>query len=335
LAGDVVANLVDGTLTLEGDDLANKIVITSGAEAGAFVVTGLDGTTVHLEGEAGASVLNVSGVRNIKVELGGEADLAAVVGANVRGNLSIDSGAGNDRVLVGTGGDAAELVGQLPADLSVEIRGKLRIDGAAGDDEIAVDDSVLSRLNIEAGLDNDVVSLGSDAALEAGQDARVQVRGGVHVNLGAGNDELTADQVNSRHVLLVRAGTGDNSIDLSRTNTGVLGVHADGGIDTVTLAEIDAHILGLHAGDGSDVVDIHDSVFSKLGVSLGEGDDSLAVANVEARLGLMLGGGGEDTLDLSGVNNIVHEIIHGFEIPPDINTPPFRRLVGRLLGRLR
>ncbi len=76
-------------------------------------MTGLDGTTMHEEGQAAASELTVTGVHNAKVELGEGNDLIAVVGASLPGHLAIHTGTGDDRVLVGTGGDAAELVGVM------------------------------------------------------------------------------------------------------------------------------------------------------------------------------------------------------------------------------
>ncbi|MEX0613839.1 MAG: hypothetical protein WD229_17105, partial [Pirellulales bacterium] len=128
LAGDVVLNVVDGNLTIQGDALDNKIMVTAGAEAGSFVITGLDTTTVHEEGQpATTDPVTVTGVKNIRAALGEGNDLIAVVGANVRGRLGIRTGAGDDRVLVGTGGDAAELVGQLPSDVSVSVRGSVAI----------------------------------------------------------------------------------------------------------------------------------------------------------------------------------------------------------------
>src|SRR3990170_3444629 len=83
LAGDVLVNVVDGILMVRGDALDNKIMIAAGAEAGDFVVTGLDGTTVHEDGQTPGAEVTVTGVHSAKVGLGAGNDLVAVVGANV------------------------------------------------------------------------------------------------------------------------------------------------------------------------------------------------------------------------------------------------------------
>jgi hypothetical protein len=182
---------------------------------------------------------------------------------------------------------------------------------------------------------DDDVSLGGTAVVNGGP--RLGLHGGVHVNLAAGNDELNLDQVDARGSILVRGGAGDDAINATATTSAALAVFGDGGIDTLTLAELDVRHVGIHTGDGNDVVDIRDSAFASLGVALGDGDDSLTTAALEARLALMLGGGGEDTFNLVSENSFAHELIRGFEIPPEINLNdlPLRpRPIPRLLSRL-
>jgi hypothetical protein len=338
LAGDVVLNVVDGNLMVQGDDLDNKIMITAGAEPGAFVVTGLDGTNILQDSEPPAAAVTVTGVHSIKAGLGEGDDLIAVVGANLRGSLAVRTGAGDDRVLVGTGGDATELVGLLPSDLSVGVHGSVRIGTDGGNDQVLVDDAMIGgRLGVHAGMDDDLVALGSTAAVDP-MDARLSVRGGVHVNLGQGDDELNMDQLRTRGAIIARGGEGDDMVNAALTNSAGLMVLGDGGEDTVTLNQFYAHHLGIHTGEGNDSVDVRDSAFMAFGVALGDGDDTLTTADLRARVAIMLGGEGEDTLDVVSDSNFAHEFIRGFEVPPDINTHglPFgRRPLGRLLSRLR
>ncbi|MCI0333875.1 MAG: LEPR-XLL domain-containing protein [Planctomycetes bacterium] len=333
LAGDVLVNVVGGNLRIEGDAEDNKIMIVSGADAGTFVVTGLDGTTL----EGATDPITVSDVLNIRVNLGEGNDLAAIVGANVGGNVSIQTGAGDDRVLVGTGEGAAELAGVLPADLSVDVHGVLRIDTNGGLDHVAVDDAMAGRLSVHAGEDNDVVSLGSTAPL-GDLTARLAVGHGVHVNLGAGNDELNIDQLSAHGGIVVWGGQGDNSIDANIAKAKAMLVASDGGVDNVSLMGLDVHHLGVHTGAGNDNVDVRDSVFKSLGVSLGDGDDTLTTANLVAKVAVFGGGAGEDTLDEAVASMIDHKSIQGFEIPPDVNVnelPNRRRIFSRLFGLLR
>jgi hypothetical protein len=332
LAGDVLVNVVGGNLRIEGDVEANKILITAGAEAGTFVVTGLDGTTLGGETDP----VTVTDVRNIHVAMGDGDDLVAVAGASVRGHVAIRTGEGNDRVAVGTDGGAAELAGVLPEDLAVEVRGSLSIATGAGADQVSVDSTTAALVKVSAGDDNDVVNLGSDESL-GDLTARLTARLGAHVDLGDGNDELTLDQVETRGLLAARGGLGDDSVDASLTTAGAMLVSTDGGVDSINLADLDVRHLGLHTGDGNDTVEVSDSVFTTLGVVLGDGDDTLTTSALEARVAILAGGDGSDTLDEVTASVFAHQRILGFEIPPDINTnqlPSLRRLIGRLLGRL-
>jgi hypothetical protein len=337
LAGDVAVSVVDGQLMVQGDDLDNKIMITAGAEAGSLVITGLDGTNLIQNGDPPAAEVTVTGVHSAHVELGEGNDLVAVVGANLRGQVAINTGGGDDRVLVGTGGDAAELVGQLPDDVSVSLRGALRINTDSGNDQIAIDDAtVRGHIGLNAGEGDDLVSLGSTAAVDE-SGARLGLRGSVHINLGDGNDELNIDQLRVRGGIVARGGDGDDTVNVSQTKSNSLVVLGAGGVDTVTLADLDVHHLGVRTGEGNDSVDIRDSVFSHMGVSLGDGDDTLTTAALEGRLGLMLGGLGEDTLNVLSESTFGREVIRGFEIPPDVNVnglPFARRPLAQLLHRL-
>jgi hypothetical protein len=188
-------------------------MITAGAEPGSFVITGLDGTTVHEEGEPAGSEVTVTGVHSARLRLGAGNDLIGVVGANFRGHVAVHTGAGDDRVLIGTGGDAPELAGLLPDDLAVGVRGALVVDTGADNDHVAVDDAAIGRgLAVRAGIGNDTASLGGDAAADE-PGARLRVHGGVHVNLGAGNDELAMDQLRVRRGIVVHDAAGDDTVE--------------------------------------------------------------------------------------------------------------------------
>jgi hypothetical protein len=334
LAGDVVVNVVNGTLRIEGDIEANKILITAdtAAEAGAFVVTGLDGTTLN----DATDPVSVSGVRNIVANLGDGNDLVALAGAEVLGNVSIRTAEGDDRVVVGTAGGAVELDGELPEDLTVRVRGALNIGTGVGADQVAVDATTAGLLHVSAGEDNDTVSLGSTQDV-GDLSARLAVRTAAHIDLGDGDDELNVDQVNAHGVLLIRAGLGSDMMDANVAEAKAMLAFGDGGEDAISLADLDVEHLGVHSGEGNDTVAIRDSVFANLGVGLGAGNDTLTTSALQARLAILGGGDGEDTLEEVSPSVFERQRILGFEIPPDINVidrPKVRRLIGRLLGRL-
>jgi len=342
LAGDILINVAGGNLMAQGDALDNKVMITAGSEAGSFVVTGLEGTTVHEEGGAATNSVTVTGVRSIQAELGEGNDLIAVVGANLRGSILLRTGAGDDRVLMGTGGDSAELEGILPAEVSVNVGGSIRIATDGGNDEVSVDDvAVRGHLGVNAGEGDDTVSLGGVEAVAAMVDtidARLQARGGVHVYLGAGADELTMQHVGTRGAIVVHGGLGDNTVNASRTKTSALLILGDAGVDSVELTDVNSHVLGIHTGDGNDDADVRDSAFAAFHISLGDGNDTLTTAALKARIATMLGGEDEDTFEVVSENSFAHQLIRGFEIPPDINVnelPARRRLLAGLLNRFR
>ena len=119
LAGDVVVSVVRGELMLQGDTLDNKVIIVAGSEANSFVIKGLDGTTVHQQDDPAATEVTVAGVRSIRANLGDGNDLLALLGGDIRGNVSIRTGVGDDRVLIGTVDNASELAGTLPPGVNV------------------------------------------------------------------------------------------------------------------------------------------------------------------------------------------------------------------------
>jgi hypothetical protein len=286
LAGDVLVNVVRGNLVVQGDAVDNDITITAGAERGSFVVTGLNGTTVHQNGQTPANEVTVSGVRgDVRINLGEGNDSVSLVNANVRGDVIVRTG--------------------------------------AGDDEISVDEtSIGGRLAIDAGADNDTVTLGSAANIGALEGA-LRVQKGIHVDLGSGNDMLTLDQAATRSSIGVHGGLGDDEISASVAKGNVLAVLGGEGMDTITLDDVRARYLGVLAGAGNDHVSIQDSVFTSLGVALGDGDDTLSVGGNEARIAVMLGGPGEDTFEELSENDFTFELIRGFEVPADANGSNF------------
>ena len=308
LAGDVLVNVVRGDLLIRGDAEGNEIAVTAGAEPGTYVVAGLNGTTVHQEGQTPATEVRVSGVRNdVRIGLGEGNDSVSMVDARVAGSVSIHTGAGDDEVTV---------------------------------------DQVAARggLGIDTGEDNDTVSLGSendtgatplgerDGALEGA----LRIRKGIRVNLGNGNDTLTLENAATHVGIGVNGGLGDDSISASGTSATVLAVLGGDGTDTISLNEVRVRHAGIHAGAGNDDVTIEDSVFATLGVALGEGDDTLSIGGNQARFAVFLGGLGEDTLERLSENEFGFRIVRGFENPADVNgsTIPLPPALLELLDRL-
>jgi hypothetical protein len=346
LAGDVLVSVVDGSLVVEGDELGNVVSITAGAAEGEFVVSGLDGTTVHQEGDPPAAEVTVTGVTGgLRADLGEGDDELTLVDAGFAGNVSIGMGDGNDTVNIGA--EAVGLAQVLPLDASVRVHGLLNIRTGDGDDEVNIDDAAIrGSLNIGTGMGEDLVSLGGELAPAPATSvlggvlnddttaASLHVRGSLHVNLGEGNDDVDATNVAVRGFANINAGEGDDGVDLAASHFGSLSVLTDGGLDNVALGNVHARFAFISTGEDNDQVSIVDSVFHSLGVFLGDGDDTLSLDTVQARFAGLFAGAGEDTLEQLGENDLVHAVIRGFEIPPDVNMPLFPGING-LLNRLR
>ncbi|HEX2475063.1 MAG TPA: hypothetical protein VHK01_09970 [Lacipirellulaceae bacterium] len=308
LAGDVLVNVVRGDLVIRGDAEGNEIAVTAGDEPGTYVVTGLNGTTVHQEGQTPASEVRVTGVRNdVRINLGEGDDSVSLTDAAVRGSVSINTGAGADEVTVD----------------QVSARGGLAIDTADDNDTVTLgsaDDTGPTPLG------------GRDGALEGA----LRIRKGIRVNLGAGNDSLTVENAASLIGIGINGGLGDDTISANGTSGSVLAILGDGGTDTISLNDVRARHAGVHAGAGNDDVTIEDSFFTTLGVALGEGDDTLSIGGNQARFAVLLGGAGEDTLEELAENDFGFQIVRGFENPDDANssTVPLSPRLLELLDRL-
>ena len=97
------------------------------------------------------------------------------------------------------------------------------------------------------GDDSDTVAVGSTLGTDA--PARVQVRAGIYVGLGAGDDSLSINQVYARGAIAANVGSGDNTINANDTTSFALGVYSDSGIDSVTLENVRAQLVGIYTGE--------------------------------------------------------------------------------------
>jgi hypothetical protein len=344
LAGDVLVNVVDGRLIIEGDALDNNIAITAGAEVGEIVVTGLDGTTVHEDGETPAAEVTLTGVeRGARIGLGAGHDTLAMSDVSLRGNVSIDTGDGDDNVHIGVEDMAAGLQ-LISTDASVNLRGSLHIDTGDDNDEVNIASAaVRGRLRVDTGAGDDMVSLGEAGDPAAGLlgtlpgdvliDASLHVRGGAHVELGDGDDDFNLSQARIHSFASVDGGIGDDEINVDQTAALGLLVFGRDGDDMVSIDSSHIRHLGISTGEGEDNVNLVDSVFASLGVSLGDDNDTLSTDGLTARFAALLGGDGEDTHNVVSESELVHDLVVGFELPPDVvNSIGLPRLRGLLNG---
>lgn len=343
LAGDVAVQVVNGNLNILGDDMGNNIVITAGEEAGTYVITGRDGTTINAASSDGDPVnqITVEGVtRNVRIAMGDGDDAVRIRDASFRGNVSVATGAGEDTVLIGLPGDASgaeddpveSIADVADGDPSVHIGRSLRIATGNDSDLVRVDSlAVRGNVAIATGLGDDTVRIGRPDATEEPSAAveddttttdrpTVRVGNAIRLSLGAGED--TASILDSRARLLnVSGGADSDSIAVDDSYFNAISIQGGWGeaTDMISLRDVHARTAAIHTGGGADGVVVRDSAFGLLAVGLGAGDDTLTLDGVSARVGLFAGGPGEgDLLALLGENHIRHERAVGFELPEPV-----------------
>lgn len=321
MAGDVLVNVVDGNLIVEGDAAANQVAITAGPEPGSYLVRGLDGTNIRRPAAEVSPPLSETVVKGVtgsaRIALGAGDDRLVLANVGFQGDVSIHMGEGNDGVAI------------MPPPGSVRIGGALNVSTGEGNDRVHIDQgSVGGPLNIETGGGNDAVRLGhrspvvepTIALALTDSDATVppalRVMRGINVNLGSGNDEINADAVFAGNGVSVNAGEGSDAIRIDHLSSGSL-LALSGGpgddADKIEIAHARAGSALINTGGGNDHVRIVDSAFRVLGVLLDGGSDTLEIGRTKAEWVFALGGDGLDTLNNLGGNHFGRRFVHGFE----------------------
>jgi len=186
-AGNLSVVLNGGTLVIRGDDLSNGVEVTQGAEAGQFVVTGLNvGGATTVNGQAAVTVAGVTG--DVIIDLrGGDDQVVVGDGVAVPRDLRVRTGLGNDTVTladVTVGEDLTVETGLGNDTVSVAdvmVGGDSRVETGGGNDTVQITDSLFSReLRVILGDGDDALSLGDS-----------MVGGDFRVEGGAGVDEFT------------------------------------------------------------------------------------------------------------------------------------------------
>jgi hypothetical protein len=310
LAGDVTVSQVGANLFIRGDDLANQLVITSGEAAGSYIIRGLEGTNVALEGAstpAPETGLVVTGVRGfVNVNTGDGDDEVTVEDAKFRLGLTVATGDGNDEVVI----------------QSTKVGGALSILTGEGDDSVQV--------GVPATPEGSLAATASAASVQGGF--------AIDILLGDGADSAEVHNASAIGSLVVGGGLGPDQIDVSDVRAAALVLRGGDGdaTDEIDVARAKAFAAVFGTGAGADRVGIVDSAFTSLNVSLGSGDDELSLQKVKARVAVLAGGdeAGDEYAD-AGENSLGRTVITGFELPEGVNTPArdaFPRLAGLLSG---
>jgi hypothetical protein len=271
MAGDITASVVNGNLILTEADgqagLDNSVVISQVAP-GQIRLTGngtSDGSKSLINGEA-SQVFNVTG--SLNVNFGGGSDLVVFDGAtrptfqdvtlnlgapasqplstpdvdqvmmfdaNIRGSLTVNTGAENDWVFISNA--------DIGDDVGID---NVKINSGAGPDTV--------HLKNLRGLINGSIDIQTfDAFSEMDKDIvaieKTFAKFNVGIRTGGGNDEIYLNNVTAYQDMNLDAGAGDDKVEISYA-TAVDDLMADlgDGADTLTIKD-----TGLFVGDSAQI----------------------------------------------------------------------------------
>lgn len=333
LAGNVLATLSNGTLTLTGDAAANQVELK--VASGNVVVEGTLGTTIN----GGTAVFTVvtGGTRisgDVIATLGAGADSLLVNGILIGAGVSIDAGDGDDSVqLRGTAASAGALS-------SLRVTDDLTVRGGLGNDTISFDTGVVfdnvelagddgndtlalfgissgDSIELEGGAGNDTISIRTSSAdddlrIDGGEGAdQVRIEGGfvkdfLAIDTGAGTDNVILRTTGARRDASIQTGDGDDTLNLISSVFGD-GFRADTGAgnDMVVtdrmFVDRDARI---ETGDGADRIVVQASgLSSSLFLQTGSGNDIIHLSASTVRFTTLAAAGEGDDI-VNTVNGV-------------------------------
>ena len=290
-----------GLLSVFGDALDNSITASRNA-AGNILING-DGSAVGILGGT-PTVANTSLIQMFG--LGGNDTLALDEANGALPRALLFGGAGNDALTGGSGAD--QLFGQSGNDTLLGKGGADLLFGGAGNDVLTGGDGD-DQMFGEAGDDRMIWNPGDDSDLMEGGSGvdTAEVNGGNGAEtftIAANGDRVRFDRVNPAPFsidagtienIALNANGGDDSIDASTLQSGIVKLTIDGGAgdDTILGSRGADMLLG---GDGDDFVDGQqgsDSAFLGAGEDVFQWDPGDGSDTVE-------GGDGTDTMLFNG-----------------------------------
>jgi hypothetical protein len=316
LAGNVIAVLTEGTLTILGDEQSNGVNIIYDVATKQHRISGTDcgGEATTVNGEATAAIF--SRVKHVQVRLGvgdDKLDFGAAdqVYTTVGKKLSIEMGSGNDTVELGKAGNDPSVGTQVRHRLYVN-QG-IWVDLGEGNDHLSVANLKTNRsLIVMAGGGDDVIDFATEFTPAGETDPlkfAVNVKGNLHVHLGQGEDVLNIwhARVGEQVRILDPAGAATICV----IDVGVnekLQINTGNQTDEVKLDFVAADELQLHTNGSDDDVNINHSRFKRLNVKTGNGTDHLVLRNSRTSYVTYLDGGGGGA-DYAGSGNVLRGLV--------------------------
>ena len=328
VAGNADVNVPTGSVFIDtGDGINDAVLIGAGHTVtiaeDLFIHTGTGSDIVSLDALVATDV-------NVNTGAGSDSiNVAQNLGVTIHGDVSLQGGAGQKTILIGSASGA------------VAIDGNLNVTTGSGNDSVTVDfltvGAVKGTLAINTGLGDDTVKLATagdvavphgSASIDTGDASTsdsvtvgtthsVTISGDLSIHTGSGNDAVILDSLTVGSIfgsLAISTGVGDDTItiagngDVSVSNGSVFIDTGDGVSDTVLVGAghtvTIAQDLSIHTGDGNDTVTVDQVTTRNLDIHTNGGSDTVTVAGVHSVL--VFGSATIDTGDATGASDTVH-----------------------------
>ena len=300
-----------GVVTLADSTVGGKTDIRFGTGVSSLdAATQLKiGSVIHLAG----STLGVSGAARSDVN---------VVTSSTRDTVSIDLVIAGRDVNISTGADADTI--SLGLGASVTVGGRLNVNAGLGDDVVSLDGlDVAGRTSLDVGSGNDSLTV---VAAANGNAAGLATFGGdFSASLGLGNNQFDLAAIAVTGKVKIAGGAGADVVNIGgATGSATLGsdvsVNLGAGSNQFALANAAATgKVTVSSGSGADVVTLGDvdgvaatNFGGDLTLQLGSGANRVTLANIEVagktRLDL---GSGADLVTIGNANGTAFAIFNG------------------------
>jgi hypothetical protein len=274
MAGNVVAAVNKGTLTLTGDNFDNGIVVTSGPQIGQIYISPVAGSNTTINGQTSPVLL--SGVsKDLVANMNGGNDVLEVLDTggipiSLPGKINVNMGAGNDyfyaynarttdsvSINAGTGSDAVILERVKIGNQNVNHNhNDLSITGQGGTDTFYIDNTTVARnltIDDHKATGDDTVALLNSS-----------VGGNVSVQTGNADDFVSGDHLSVGGQMKVSTNSGDDHVYLYYSNIDKLMVQLGDGDDELYLRNDSAKSTDFDGGKGFDWLDQANNSFGQL-----------------------------------------------------------------------
>ena len=286
-ANNVTARVSRGVLVVRGDGAANHIIVRQNGNGG-LVIAGQRGTLVNQR----SSFSVARPPAHVEISLGSGNDSVRLENMNVRGDLDVYLGSGNNSVVGDTGnsfvGGDFDIYGGNQRDTvnlkNWTVAGSVDVELFGGVSSVQLDSvSAGASIDVYGGAQADTILLTSVAALEG---ISVETFGGADIATIVGG---------SANSMEIYAGDGNNQIDVSDVEVGE-------DVDIITGRDVDTVVV-------ENVTAERD-----IEILLGAGNDFLTAIDVTAFVELFIdGGAGSDTRIDGGLEGFGERVIRGFE----------------------